>query len=144
LAQRLVTRGDTVLLFDEAEDLFVNRPAPYDEPAANSRVFIHRLLERMAVPVIWTANDISILGPAVLRRMTMCVELKVPNLVTRTRRWREMGDTHGVALPEGDAGKLARLVPAAPAVRPQRYARPDWLAAKPEWLGSLWKVSLGQ
>ena len=116
LAQRLVTRGDTVLLFDEAEDLFVNRNAPYDESAANSRVFMHRLLERMAVPVIWTANDISVLGPAVLRRMTMCVELKVPNLVTRTRLWREMGETEGVVLPEGDAGKLARLVPAAPAV----------------------------
>jgi hypothetical protein len=36
-------------------------------------VFIHRLLERMAVPVIWTANDICVLGPKVLRRMTMCV-----------------------------------------------------------------------
>jgi transitional endoplasmic reticulum ATPase len=80
LAQRLVTRGETVLLFDEAEDLFVNRNAPYDVSAANSRVFMRRLLERMAVPAIWTANDISVLGPAVLRRMTMCVELKVPNL----------------------------------------------------------------
>ena len=82
----------------------------------SSRVFIHRLLERMAVPVIWTANDISVLGPAVLRRMTMCLELKVPNLVTRTRLWRQMGEAEGVVLPEADAARLARLVPAAPAV----------------------------
>jgi len=34
--------------------------------------------------VIWTANDIGALGPAVLRRMMMCLELRVPNLATRT------------------------------------------------------------
>ena len=68
------------------------------------------------MPVIWTANDIGVLGPAVLRRMTMCLELKVPNLVTRTRLWRRMGETEGVVLPEADAARLARLVPAAPAV----------------------------
>ena len=83
---------------------------------ASSRVFIHRLLERMAVPVIWTANDIGALGPAVLRRMTMCLELKVPNVLTRTRLWRQMGEAEGVVLPETDAARLARLVPAAPAV----------------------------
>ena len=64
------------------------RHSGFDEPVASSRVF-HRLPERMAIPVIWTANDIGVLGPAVLRRMTMCLELKVPNLVTRTRRERQ-------------------------------------------------------
>jgi AAA+ superfamily predicted ATPase len=117
LAQRLAAPGNTLLLFDEAEDLFVARSgAGFGEPATSSRVFIHRLLERMAVPVIWTANDIGALGPAVLRRMTMCLELKIPNLVTRARLWRRMGDTEGVVLPEADAARLARLVPAAPAV----------------------------
>ena len=116
LAQRLVTRGDTLLLFDEAEDLFISRNTSDEEPSTNSRVFMHRLLERMAVPVIWTANDISVLGPAVLRRMTMCLELKVPNLVTRTRLWRQMGEAEGVLLHDADAVRLARLVPAAPAV----------------------------
>jgi transitional endoplasmic reticulum ATPase len=116
LAQRLAASRNTLLLFDEAEDLFVSRSIAFDEPVVSSRVFIHRLLERMAVPVIWTANDISVLGPTVLRRMTMCVELKVPNLITRTRLWRQMGDEHGVPLPEADAARLARLVPAAPAV----------------------------
>ena len=117
LAQRLAAPGKTLLLFDEAEDLFVRRGSGrFDEPVTSSRVFMHRLLERMAVPVIWTANDIGVLGPAVLRRMTMCLELKVPNLVTRTRLWRRMGETEGVVLPEADAARLARLVPAAPAV----------------------------
>jgi len=116
LAQQLVTAGNTLLLFDEAEDLFVSRARDFDEPATSSRVFIHRLLERMTVPVIWTANDIGVLGPAVLRRMTMCLELRVPNLATRTRLWCRMGDAEGVVLPKADAARLARLVPAAPAV----------------------------
>ena len=116
LAQRLATGGDTLLLFDEAEDLFAGRVSEWEKSIRISRVFTHRLLERLAVPVIWTANDIGQLGPAVLRRMTMCLELKVPNLVTRTRLWRQMGEAEGVALPEAEAARLARLVPAAPAV----------------------------
>ncbi len=116
LAQRLAVPGDTLLLFDEAEDLFVNRSRDFDDPVTTSRVFIHRLLERLAVPVIWTANDIGALGPAVLRRMTMCLELRVPNLATRTRLWRRMGEAEGIVLQDTDAARLARLVPAAPAV----------------------------
>ena len=116
LAQRLAEPGRTVLLFDEAEDLFLSKRVVFDEPRATSRVFIHRLLERVTVPVIWTANDIGVLGPAVLRRMTMCVELRIPNVATRTALWRRLGETHGVALNEADAARLARLVPAAPAV----------------------------
>ena len=107
LAQRLAVAGDTLLLFDEAEDLFVRRDMEFDEPVASSRVFIHRLLERLAVPVIWTANDIGVLGPAVLRRMTMCLELKVPSLATRTRLWRRMGEAEGVVLQDADAARLA-------------------------------------
>ena len=116
LAQRLAQSQNTLLLFDEAEDLFVARSFGFGEPVRSSRAFIHRLLERMVVPVIWTANDIGALGPGVLRRMTMCLELKVPNLVTRTRLWRQMGEAEGVVLLEADAARLARLVPAAPAV----------------------------
>ena len=117
LAQRLAPAGDALLLFDEAEDLFVRSGRSIDdEPASGSRVFVHRLLEKVAVPVIWTANDIGVLGPAVLRRMTMCLELRVPDLRTRAVLWRRMGDSEGVPLRDGDATLLARLVPAAPAV----------------------------
>jgi transitional endoplasmic reticulum ATPase len=115
LAHRLAVPGQALLLFDEAEDLFGHR-TPFGPTVSSSRVFIHRLLERVPVPTIWTANDIDVLGPAVVRRMTMCLELRVPNLATRTRLWRSMGETEGVLLTEADAARLARLVPAAPAV----------------------------
>lgn len=116
LAQRLARPGCSLLLFDEAEDLFVRRSIASDASASGSRVFMHRLLESVPVPIIWTANNIGALGPAVLRRMTMCLELRVPNLATRTMLWRRLGGEHGVVLREADAARLARLVPAAPAV----------------------------
>jgi transitional endoplasmic reticulum ATPase len=116
LAQRLAEPGRTLLLFDEAEDVFVARSMGFEEPVTGSRVFMHRLLEQNAVPVVWTANDIGVLGPAVLRRMAMCLELRLPNLATRTVLWRRMAAAEGVALDEADAAQLARLVPAAPAV----------------------------
>ena len=116
LAQRLAAGSGSLLLFDEAEDLFTARSSKWDKPTRSSRVFMHRLLERLPVPVIWTANDIGALGPAVLRRMTMCLELKVPTLAARARLWRRMGETEGVPLSEADALRLARLVPAAPAM----------------------------
>ena len=64
LAQRLAASRNTLLLFDEAEDLFVDLSLVRERP--RPRVFIHRLLERMTVPVIWMANDIGAFGPAVL------------------------------------------------------------------------------
>ena len=116
LANRLATPGDTLLLFDEAEDLFAPRHDPFETRRAGSRVFIHRLVEEMAVPVIWTANDIHALGAPILRRMTMCLEVRVPNLAARARLWREIGEAEGVPLDEADAAHLARLVPVAPAL----------------------------
>lgn len=117
LSQRLAPPGTTVLLFDEAEDLFTGRRDDDDGPSVTaSRVFIHRLLEQGRTPVIWTANDIRALGPAVLRRMTMCLELKIPGIPVRTQLWHRLAAAEGIALDEDAARNLARLVPAAPAV----------------------------
>jgi len=46
----------------------------------------------------------------------MCLELRVPNVATRTLLWRRLGAEHGVALCDADAARLTRLVPAAPTV----------------------------
>ena len=116
LAQRMAPPGETVLLFDEAEDIFVRPMRNDDGPSSTPRVFMHRLLENTPVPIIWTANDIRALGPAVLRRMTMCLELKVPGIAVRARLWRSSAEAEGIALDVSDADRLARLIPAAPAV----------------------------
>ena len=114
MGARLAPRNE-VLLFDEAEDLFLHSAQAGDGPTA-SRVYMHRFLERSAAPVIWTANGIGALGPAVLRRMTLCLELKVPDVATRTRLWRGLAGAESVALADAEAADLARLVPVAPAL----------------------------
>ncbi|MHB1305322.1 MAG: hypothetical protein ACYCZB_17995 [Acidiphilium sp.] len=87
LAQRIgVDAGDALYLFDEAEDLF--RPRAFDrEP--DPKIFVHRLLETAKVPMIWAANDIEAFSPAVLRRMTQCIEVRLPPQARRAELWRE-------------------------------------------------------
>ncbi len=114
LSQRLLGDAASALLFDEAEDLFMH--FPFGERQARSRVFLHRLLEQGRAPVIWTANDISVLGPAVARRMMLCIEVRQPGLAVRTRLWGEMARSEGVLLTDTDASELARSVPAAPGI----------------------------
>ncbi|OYV40909.1 MAG: hypothetical protein B7Z80_03275 [Rhodospirillales bacterium 20-64-7] len=113
LAQR-VSGGEKVLyLFDEAEDLF--RPS-YRGREPDPKIFVHRLLETAKVPMIWAANDIQAFTPAVLRRMSLCIEVKLPEAPRRAELWQELAANEGVALDAATAGDLARLIPSAPSV----------------------------
>lgn len=113
LAQRIGTSGNAVYLFDEAEDLF--RPRTSDrEP--DPKIFVHRLLESAKVPTIWAANDIEAFSPAVLRRMSLCIEVRLPPQDRRAELWQELAEAEGVALDQATARKLARLIPSAPSV----------------------------
>ena len=118
LAQRLLAGGaPALLLMDEAEDVFDPGFEPFRPMArTGSRVFVHRLLETSPVPVIWTANELASFGPAVLRRMACCIELRIPPVAVREKLWRDAAAQEGVTLPPGGAGNLARLLPAAPAL----------------------------
>lgn len=114
LSQRLLGDAASVLLFDEAEDLFPS--FGFSEQRSRSRVFLHRLLEQGRAPVIWTANDISVLGPAVARRMMLCIEVRQPGLAVRKQLWGNMARSEGVELTDAAASELARAVPAAPGI----------------------------
>ncbi len=114
LSQRLLGDADSVLLFDEAEDLFMLDP--FGRSQARSRVFLHRLLEQGRAPVIWTANDIDVIGPAAARRMMLCIEMRQPNVAVRATLWQDLARSEGIVLTDADASDLARVVPAAPAI----------------------------
>ena len=76
LAQCIGSAAPAIYLFDEAEDLF--RPSTRDRDP-DPKIFVHRLLETARVPMIWAANDLQAFSPAVLRRMSMCIEVRLPN-----------------------------------------------------------------
>jgi transitional endoplasmic reticulum ATPase len=75
----------TIIVVDEADDLF----GGLDEDEASSRrgsnVFMNRLIERAVVPTIWIANDVDRLGPAVIRRMNLVVRFPKPPVSVRRR-----------------------------------------------------------
>jgi transitional endoplasmic reticulum ATPase len=89
LAQRVMARrGKAALLFDEMEDLIGDtRPAEGDwfTNRQGSKIFVNRLLETNAVPVIWTTNAIGNVDPAILRRMSFVLKLALPSRLTGQR-----------------------------------------------------------
>jgi hypothetical protein len=86
-AQRLLARrGGSVLLFDEMEDLFAEAGwSAGGGRRSGSKVFVNRLLEEGAVPVIWTSNALGEIDPAHLRRMSFVLRMEHPSPKARAR-----------------------------------------------------------
>lgn len=101
MGQHLLAGSRGALLFDEMEDLTSHR---------GSKVFVNRLLENNAVPVIWTTNAIGSLDRALVRRMSHVLRMDLPSRETALGILRHVAGEEGVA---ADAG-LAALVEAAP------------------------------
>ena len=111
-AQRLLSRrGESVLLFDEMEDLFTDastRAGRSDLPGS-SKIFINRLFEQNEVPTIWTSNAIDLVDPAHLRRMSYILRIGAPNRKARARIVARVAEAEGLA---GAAGSLDEMLPA--------------------------------
>jgi SpoVK/Ycf46/Vps4 family AAA+-type ATPase len=110
--QRLLAEGKgCAILFDEFEDVawqLINR--------GGSKLYLNRLLETNPVPVIWTSNNIFEIDAAVLRRMSLIVELKAPPVRQRERILRRLANRYEVELDDHELHDLARRLPATPAV----------------------------
>ncbi|HXF54710.1 MAG TPA: ATP-binding protein, partial [Hyphomicrobiaceae bacterium] len=101
----------TALLFDEMEDIavhLINR--------GGSKVYLNRLLETNPVPILWTSNELANIDPALLRRMTLAIELKRPPAAQRRRIIQQLLDRAGLDIPDHDVGRLAERIDATPAI----------------------------
>ncbi len=83
----LSRKGNSCILFDEAEDV-LNRG--FSEFGSASKGYLNKLLDNVAVPVIWTTNNINGVDPAFLRRMTYCIEFEKMSEDTRLNIWRKV------------------------------------------------------
>ena len=112
-SQRLLARrGGAVLLFDEMEDLFAEAGWSADGGRrSGSKIFVNRLLEEGAVPVIWTSNALAAIDPAHLRRMSFVLKMDHPSPRARARIAARAGEAEGAS--EAVAG-LAGLLPREP------------------------------
>ena len=102
---------DAALLFDEMEDVawqLIRR--------GGSKLYLNRILERNPVPVLWTSNNINEVDPAVLRRMTLAIELRQPPASQRERIIRRLDRRVGVGLSNEDITELARRIDTTPAI----------------------------
>lgn len=111
-SQRLLgSQKRTALLFDEMEDVAVHLIK-----RGGSKVYLNRLLETNPIPIIWTSNELQNIDPALLRRMTLAVELKRPPAIQRQRILERLAARMGLALTQSDAEALARRLDATPAI----------------------------
>ncbi|MCF6200331.1 MAG: ATP-binding protein [Hyphomicrobiaceae bacterium] len=101
----------TAILFDEMEDVawqLIKR--------GGSKLYLNRILENNPVPVLWTSNHIGEVDPAVLRRMTLAIELKQPPASQRAHILRRLDQRIKVGLNDEDIEQLSRQIDATPAV----------------------------
>ncbi|SEI66122.1 AAA+-type ATPase, SpoVK/Ycf46/Vps4 family [Sphingobium sp. AP50] len=116
LAQRMVAPvGRAVLLFDEMEDLIGDaRPSTGDWVSGRqgSKIFVNRLLETNAVPVIWTTNTIGNVDDAILRRMSFVLKLDLPS-PSAARRMLERVAREEAVTPHADVEMLLDRAPEA-------------------------------
>ena len=80
-------RNNTVLLFDEVEDVFPSNPSEMlnlflgddnHRRSVNGKAWVNQTLENNPVPTIWISNSINQIDPAYRRRFQFHLELKNP------------------------------------------------------------------
>lgn len=112
LAQNLLrSQSDSLLLFDEMDDLFENPLLRFlgKKPAFASKVFMNRAVENNPVPTFWLINDVTILDEAFIRRMSLAIEIKSPPAGNRERVWQRVLLNNQLHLAADDLQQLVEL-----------------------------------
>jgi transitional endoplasmic reticulum ATPase len=119
LAQRLLSEvREGIMLFDEMEDILERDyfSALFGRRTSSSKIYLHRMLETNPVPVLWTTNDITSCDPALLRRMTLTVEARIPRPRVREHVWKRLAERNDLPLSADKIRELAQDIEAPPAL----------------------------
>ncbi len=115
-------RGNTVLLFDEVEDVFPSNPSEmlnmflsdeHHRGSVNGKAWVNQTLESNPIPTIWISNSINQIDPAYRRRFQFHLELKNPSQQVRANITRK--HLSGLDVSEEFVGKLAERRTLTPA-----------------------------
>ncbi len=114
-------RPNTLLLFDEVEDVFPPTSAEFTSifgeesraPSTQSKAWVNQTLETNSVPTIWVCNAIRQIDPAYLRRFQFHMELKAPPREVRVSMMKKA--LAGLALSDVFIDKLANRKSLTPA-----------------------------
>jgi SpoVK/Ycf46/Vps4 family AAA+-type ATPase len=108
-------RSDTVLLFDEMEDLVGTTGFPFNREML-SKVHFNRILETNPIPVIWTTNSVAACDPTFLRRISFSAMMRPPSGRVRARIWQRLEARHGTGIPDAALPTMAERHDHAPAL----------------------------
>ena len=79
MAQAFFQHKGTVLIFDEAEDIFNDGNWFGEKSTAQThKGWMNRMLETNPVPVLWITNTIECMDPAFVRRFDIALEVPLP------------------------------------------------------------------
>ena len=82
-AQALLSNQNTILMYDEAEDIFDSKSSIFETKRQTDKAWINRVLETNTIPTIWITNNIYSIDNALVRRFDMSIEVSIP---TRSKR----------------------------------------------------------
>ena len=103
--QTVLKKDDnSVILFDEAEDVFCLLPFSNRSP---SKLYVNRVLENNKRPVIWITNNIDDMDKAYVRRFTMALEMTDPDERAKINTWKRIFQKHELPIPDE---QLKRIV----------------------------------
>ena len=79
-AQALLGNKKTLLMYDEAEDIFESGGGFFSPPTRQKdKAWINRVLESNTIPTIWITNNIHSIDNALVRRFDMSIEIPIPS-----------------------------------------------------------------
>ncbi len=80
-AQALFFKSRTILMYDEAEDVFESYDGGFFmlPKQQSDKAWINKVLENNNVPTIWITNNIQSIDNALIRRFNMSIELPIPS-----------------------------------------------------------------
>jgi len=107
--------GNTLLVVDEADDIFTGVDEDDAGSRVGSKVFMNRLVEQTPAPTVWITNHKERLGAAVLRRMSLAIRFPEPGRAVRRRVVERIAGRHRLRLPVLALEELSQ-VRASPAV----------------------------
>ena len=79
-AQALLSKHKTILMYDEAEDVFESYEGGFFmmPKRQSDKAWINKVLENNILPTIWITNNIESIDNAIIRRFDMSIEMPIP------------------------------------------------------------------
>ena len=79
MAQNILAGQNSMLMFDEVEDLFDRGQHDF----SLNKAWLNRFLENNRVPTIWIGNNVELIDPSAVRRFDIVIEMKAPPVARR-------------------------------------------------------------